>query len=122
MTQKQTAQHFLMLCAKGQSKEAFNLFVAKDFIHHNPYFRGDAQSLMRAMEEEAVRNPTKIFEVLRALEDGNLVAVHSRIRENVEDAGMAVVHIFGFSEGKIGELWDIGQVVPSDMINENGIF
>lgn len=122
MTQKQIAQHFLMLCAKGKSPEAFDQYVAKDFIHHNPYFQGDAQSLMKAMEEEAARNPTKIFDIQRALEDGDLVAVHSHIRQNSNDLGVAVIHVFRFSDGQIAELWDIGQAVPADRINENGMF
>lgn len=122
MTQKEIARHFLMLCAKGQSREAFNLYVGKDFKHHNPYFKGDAESLMIAMEQEAKRNPTKIFEIQRALEEDHLVAVHSRIRENKEDAGVAVVHILRFTEGRIAEMWDAGQAVPKDMINENGMF
>ncbi|HET6557763.1 MAG TPA: nuclear transport factor 2 family protein [Prolixibacteraceae bacterium] len=121
MTQKEIAQHFLMLCAKGQSQEAFDLYAGKDFKHHNSYFRGDAQTLIRAMEEEAKRNPTKIFDVHRALEDEDLVAVHSHIRQDANDLGVAVIHIFRFSEGRIAELWDVGQAVPADIINENGM-
>lgn len=117
MTQKQIAQHFLMLCAKGQSREAFDLYAGKDFIHHNPYFKGDAQTLIKAMEEEAIRNPSKIFEVHRALEEGDLVAVHSHIRQDANDLGVAVIHIFRFNDGRIAELWDVGQAVPADRIN-----
>lgn len=122
MTQKQIARHFLMLCTKGHSQEAFDLYAAKDFIHHNPYFRGDAQSLIKAMEEEAKRNPTKLLDVKQVLEDHDLVAVHSLIRQHANDSGVAVVHIVRFREGKIAELWDIGQAVPADLINENGMF
>ena len=111
-----------MLCARGQSREAFNLYAGKDFIHHNPFFKGDAESLMMAMEQEAIRNPTKLFEVQRVLEDNDRVAVHSHIRENQEDAGAAVVHILRFAEGKIAEMWDVCQAVPDDKINENGMF
>jgi len=122
MTQKQIAQDFLKLCARGQSRQAFELYVGQDFKHHNPYFKSDADALMTAMEEEAKRNPTKIFEVQRALEDGDLVAVHSHIRQNSNDLGAGVVHIFRFQEGKIAELWDICQAVPTERINENGMF
>ena len=122
MIQKDIARHFLMLCAKGKSREAFGLYVGQHFKHHNPYFKGDAESLMIAMEAEAERNPTKLFEVQRALEESDLVAVHSSIRENQEDLGVAVVHILRFTEGKIVEMWDIGQAVPKQMINENGMF
>jgi len=48
------------------------------------------------MEENAAQNPNKTFEVQFALEDGDRVAVFSRIRQNPEDRGAAVVHIFRF--------------------------
>jgi predicted SnoaL-like aldol condensation-catalyzing enzyme len=122
MTPKEIAQLFLMLCANGQSRQAFNLYAGKDFKHHNAFFKGDAESLMMAMEVEAQRNPTKIFEIQRALEEGDLVAVLSRVRQNSKDLGAAVVHIFRFDDNKIVELWDVGQAVPDDMSNENGMF
>lgn len=122
MTYKDIAQHFLQLCAKGNSRQAFELYAAQDFKHHNPYFKGDAETMIIAMEEEAKRNPTKIFEILHAVEEGNLVAVHSHIREQADDPGVAVVHLFLFKAGKIAELWDIAQVVPDQIINENGMF
>lgn len=122
MTNKEIAQHFLKLCAKGESRQAFELYTGKNFRHHNPYFKSDAESLMTAMEQEAQRNPTKIFEVQRALEEDNLVAVHSHIKQDSNDLGAGVVHIFRFHEGKIAELWDICQAVPAERINENGMF
>lgn len=122
MTNKEIAGHYLSLCAKGLSRQAFELYAAQDFKHHNPYFKGDPESLIIAMEEEAKRNPTKIFEIQRAIEEGNLVAVHSHIREQADDPGVAVVHLFSFNAGKIAELWDIAQVVPDQVINENGMF
>lgn len=122
MTQKQIAQHFLQLCAAGQSRAAFAQYAAEGFIHHNPWFKGDAHTLMVAMEDNARMNPGKVFTVQRALEDGNLVAVHSHVRQQPTDRGAAVVHIFRFEAGKIAELWDLGQPVPEADMNENGMF
>ncbi|MBK8699418.1 MAG: nuclear transport factor 2 family protein [Saprospiraceae bacterium] len=122
MTKKEIAQDFLQLAAKGQSREAFDLYVGDNFIHHNAYFKGDGHTLMTAMEENAQNNPNKKFEIQRSLEDGVLVAVHSRVRQTHSDHDIAVIHIFRFENGKIVELWDFGQVVPTDMVNENGMF
>jgi predicted SnoaL-like aldol condensation-catalyzing enzyme len=77
---------------------------------------------MIAMEENAARNPNKVLEIQRALEDGDLVAVHSRVRRKPGDLGAAVVHIFKFEGNLIVELWDMGQAVPEDSPNENGMF
>ena len=56
------------------------------------------------------------------LEDGDLVAVHSRVRQKPGDLGAAVVHIFRFQGDRIVELWDMGQSVPENSPNENGMF
>jgi len=121
-TYKEIALDFLYLAAKGDSREAFSRYVGKNFKHHNVYFKGDAETLMTAMEESAKQIPDKIFEVKRALEDNDLVAVHSHVRLTPESLGYAVMHIFRFDEGKIAELWDFGQEVPANMVNENGMF
>lgn len=119
---KEIAQDFLRLAAKGESRTAFANYAGKDFKHHNPYFKGDAETLMLAMEENAKINPGKFFEIKRALQDENLVAVHSHIKQNPNDSGAAVIHIFRFENDKIAELWDFGQAVPPAVVNENGMF
>jgi predicted SnoaL-like aldol condensation-catalyzing enzyme len=122
MTRKETAQDFLRRCAKGDSRSAFDLYVADQFIHHNAFFKGDRNSLMTAIEENTVQNPNKVFEIQRALEDGDLVAVHSRVELANNGMELAVMHIFKFQGYKITELWDFGQPVPEDIVNENGMF
>ena len=121
-SQKEIAKKFLTLCAKGKSQEALDLFAAKNFKHHNAFFKGDAKTLILAMEENARQNPNKTFEIKHALEDKNIVAVHSHVRQIPKDLGAAVIHIFRFKNNRIAELWDFGQAVPENMINENGMF
>lgn len=122
MTKKEIAKNFLDLAAKGHSHEGFRLHIAKNFKHHNAYFKGDAETLMLAMEESARTNPNKTFKIHHILEDGNLVAVHSHLKQTPTDIGFAVVHILKFEGDKIIELWDLGQPIPKDRINENGMF
>lgn len=74
------------------------------------------------MEENAVQNPDKILEVQMALQDGDRVAVFSRIRQRPDDRGGAVVHLFRFEGDRVAELWDVGQAVPEERVNENGMF
>ncbi|BAH42550.1 hypothetical protein BBR47_15730 [Brevibacillus brevis NBRC 100599] len=119
---KENAVSFLQLVASGNVREAYQRYAGPNFRHHNPFFRGDAHSLMLAMEENAAKNPHKILEVKRAIEEGNIVAVHSHVKQNQEDLGGAVVHIFRFHNDQIVELWDVGQPIPADSPNENGMF
>ncbi len=119
---KDAAIEFLRLAASGNAEEAFRMHVGPDFRHHNPYFRGDADALMEAMSVNAAENPNKILEIQRVLEDGNLVAVHSRVRQKPDDPGGSAVHIFRFDGDHIVELWDVGMPVPEESLNEHGMF
>lgn len=121
-TKKDISKEFLTLCSKGESRKAFKLHVGKKFKHHNPYFRGDAEALMTAMEESAKSTPNEIFEVRNIIEEGNLVWVHSYIQQAGNNMEISVVHILKFDGDKINEAWDIIQPFPENVVNENGMF
>jgi predicted SnoaL-like aldol condensation-catalyzing enzyme len=121
-TRKDAAVSFLNLVASGRVREAYAKHVGSGFRHHNPFFDSDAQALMKGMEENARQCPDKRLDILRALEDGDLVGVHSHVRLKPDDRGMALVHIFRFDADRIVELWDIGQPVPAESVNSNGMF
>jgi predicted SnoaL-like aldol condensation-catalyzing enzyme len=119
---KDAAISFLKMASRGDVSEAYSKFVGPGFRHHNPYFEGSAESLLTAMEENARENPNKTLDVKRAIAEGDLVAVHSHVRQRPDDRGAAVVHLFRFEEGRIVELWDLGQEVPEESPNQHGIF
>lgn len=121
-TNKDIAVAFLRLAAFGKAREAFEAYAAPGFRHHNPYFRGDAASLRTAMDEDALRSPDKVFEMLRVIGDGDLVAVHSRLIPKPGQREYSVVHIFRFEGCRISEVWDIAQQMPQEAGNENGMF
>jgi predicted SnoaL-like aldol condensation-catalyzing enzyme len=119
---KDMAVLFLKMAASGEVREAYARFVGPGFRHHNPFFEGSAESLMAGMEENARQNPNKVLEVKRAIAEGELVAVHSHVRQNPDDRGGSVTHIFRFENGRIVELWDVGQPVPEQSPNQYGMF
>ena len=120
-TKKEIANDFLRLASSGKVREAYEKYVHPDFIHHNAYFKGGRESLMNAMAENAEKFPDKKYEVLRALEDGNFVAVHGKVG-NVFGKDWSVIHIFRFEDNKIMEEWEASQEDLKDSPNENGIF
>jgi len=119
---KEAAIDFLQLAASGKVREAYEKYVAPNFKHHNPYFKGDRESLMLAMEEASVNTPNKEFTCVGALQDGDLVAVHSRVVQESQPAPISVVHIFRFEGNLVAELWDNIMPQPKEMVNENGLF
>jgi len=119
---KDAAVGFLTMVAAGKIDEAYERHVGPGLVHHNQHFKGDIASLKQAMKDNHAENPGKVLEVKRSLEDGELVAVHSHIRQSEADGGFAVVHLFRFEGGKVVEMWDVGQAVAADSPNENGVF
>ena len=109
---KDTAVSFLEMASSGKAREAYSKFVGDGFRHHNPFFEGSAQSLQEGMEENAKRNPDKVLEVKRVIAEGDFVVVHALVRHKPDELGVALVHIFRFENGRIVELWDLGQSVP----------
>ena len=123
MTHKEIAKEFLKLASNQDYKTAYDKFIAPNFIHHNQYFKGDRQSLMTAMQESSKVSPNKEIEVKKVYEDGNTVITHSLVtRKNPEEQPIAVIHIFRFENGKVVEMWDLGQQLIKNSPNENGPF
>ena len=119
---KESAVNFLKLASSKNVRDAYLKFVGEDFKHHNPYFEGSAQALEAGMQENADQNPEKSLEVKHVIAEGDLVTVHSLVHHAHGDRGAAVIHIFRFENGRIVELWDVGQEVPQDSPNQYGMF
>ena len=123
MTRKESAVTFLKLAGAGDVESAYAKFIAPEFIHHNPYFRGDRESLKSAMAEAHAKSPNKLIDVKRVFTDGDYVVTHSLVvRGDPKDPDVAVVHIFRFKGDQVVELWDLGQLLGKDSPNENGAF
>ena len=115
MLQKEIAISFLKMAGGGNVREAYKKFIAPDFIHHNQYFKGDRASLMVAMEEAHTKSPNKSIDVKHVYEFGDTVITHSRVsRKDPAEPDIAVVHIFRVKDGKVAELWDLGQPMMKD--------
>lgn len=119
-SQTETAIQFLKDCALKNPREAFKKYLNPNFKHHNQYFKGDATSLMNAMIEDDETAPNKEFTVKQFSESDDRVFVHSHVvKEKME---VVVVHILRFENGKISEMWDVGQIIEKDSPNQNGLF
>jgi len=110
---KERALSFLHPVTSGTIHEAYAQHVASGFRHHNPYFKGDAESLMQGTEENPPHTQTKVIEARHAPEDGGLVAIHSRVRPKPQDrAGSPTAHPPLPARHHGVEMWDLLQPVP----------
>ena len=119
---KDIAITFLKLAATGKLDEAYGNYIAPNFRHHNAYFAGDAESLKTGMAEAHKQYPNTTLEVQHAWEDGDLVAIHSRVSHGPDQPDISVVHMFRFEGDRIAELWDVGMEAPKESPNTNGLF
>ncbi len=120
MTNKEVAIKFLQMCALQSPAKGFAEFTNSNFIHHNQYFPGDRDSLMGAMIESDSLHPNKIFSIKQVFETGDRVATYSHVVKDTME--IAVVHMMRFENGKISEMWDVGQIIEKDSPNKNGMF
>jgi predicted SnoaL-like aldol condensation-catalyzing enzyme len=60
--------------------------------------------------------------VKQVVDGGDRVAVLSHLVRASAGLEYAVVHIARFADGKIVELWDLGQEIPKDSRNALGMF
>ncbi|HEX3840514.1 MAG TPA: nuclear transport factor 2 family protein [Acidimicrobiales bacterium] len=121
-TRRDIATTFEQLVVSGQVRAAYDRYVSPDYIHHNPWFDGDRESLLVGLENSAAEFADKEYEVQRVLEDGDLVAIHSRLRPMAQMPEMAIVHIYRFEGEQIVEEWDLAQPLPDDSPNGHGLF
>ncbi|MFN8380851.1 MAG: nuclear transport factor 2 family protein [Anaerolineales bacterium] len=115
------AVSFLKLASSGKVSEAYSKYIGVGFRHHNPFFEGSAESLQAGMEENAKQSPNKVFTILRTISEEDFVVTHSHVQQNPEQRGAVVVHIFRFENGKIVELWDVGQPITEEAPNQYGM-
>ncbi|HEX9744195.1 MAG TPA: nuclear transport factor 2 family protein [bacterium] len=122
MSKKDIAKSFLELATTENVREAYEKYVHPDFVHHNPYFKSDRESILVAQEENNGQFPDKVYETVRMVEDGDLVAIHGKVKLTPDKDWIAVIHIFRFAGDMIIESWEAAQEVPKDSPNELGMF
>ena len=75
---------------------------------------------MNAMIEADKTHPNKAFNIKQVFETEDRIAIFSQVIKDAME--IAVVHIMRFENGKIIEMWDLGQIIDKDSPNENGVF
>lgn len=121
MDHKARALDFLTAARQG-NRAAAETLVTDHARHHNPHFAAGMSALLDAMVAAAQAMPDREMQVQRIIAEGDYVVVHSRVRHRPGEPGVAVVHLFRFEGERIAELWDVGQPVPAEMKNADGMF
>ena len=122
-TTRDVANGFIPLFyEQGKVREAYETWVAPDYIQHNPNAKDGRDAAIAFLEPFYQRNPNHKMTVYRVLVDGDLIAVHLRGQDGPDDPGAAAVDILRVKDCKIVEHWDVTQKVPETSANSNGMF
>lgn len=116
---KQNAIAFYRTAYLGAPAKAVELYVGAEYIQHNPLVGDGKQPFIDYFEEMAKDYSDKSIEFVRAVAEGDLVALHThQIWPGNEQ--YVTMDFFRFdSEGKIVEHWDAIQKVPDETKNGN---
>ncbi len=117
---KQAAVDFLKMVVAGDIEAAYAKYVDMSGKHHNSFTPAGFPALKKGMMENDAQFPNKKLEVLRVLEDGDLVSVYSRL--SLGEMVLAVNHSMRFKGDKVVEFWDYAQPVTKDLVNQDGLF
>jgi predicted SnoaL-like aldol condensation-catalyzing enzyme len=119
---KQNAIAFYRTAYLGEPSKAVEAYVGEEYIQHNPLVGDGKQAFIEYFEEMSKVYPGKEIEFVRAIAEGDLVALHTHQSWPGNDQ-YVTMDFFRFDEnGKIAEHWDSIQQVPGESKNENSMY
>ena len=119
---KENAVDFYRMAYLGDPAKAVERYVGDEYIQHNPLVGDGKRAFIDYFTEMAEKYPGKTIEFVRAVAEGNLVALHThQVWPGNEE--YVTMDFFRFDEnGKIVEHWDAMQEIPDETKNGNPMY
>lgn len=119
---KQNAIAFYRTAYSGDPSKAVALYVGAEYSQHNPLVADGKQAFIDYFEDMAKAYPDKSIEFVRAVAEGDLVALHTH-QTWPGNQQYVTMDFFRFDDnGKIVEHWDSIQEVPNETKNGNPMY
>lgn len=119
---KENAIAFYRMAYSGKPSNAVEKYAGSVYIQHNPLVGDGKQAFIDYFDEMAKGYPDKKIEFLRAVAEGDLVALHTH-QTWPENEQYVTMDFFRFDDtGKIVEHWDSIQEVPGESRNGNPMY
>ncbi|MBS1517959.1 MAG: nuclear transport factor 2 family protein [Bacteroidetes bacterium] len=119
---KENAIAFYKMAYEGNPEKAAELYAGPEYIQHNPVVGNGIQPLIDYFNRMQKEYPDKSIEFVRAVSEGDLVALHTH-QTWPEDDEYVTMDFFRFDEdGKIVEHWDSIQQIPKTSANNNTMY
>ena len=119
---KENAIAFYRTAYLGEPSKAVEKYVGSDYIQHNPAVGDGKQAFIDYFDEMAQGYPDKKIEFVRAVAEGDLVALHTH-QTWPGNEQYVTMDFFRFdNNGKICEHWDSIQQIPKKSANPNKMY
>jgi predicted SnoaL-like aldol condensation-catalyzing enzyme len=119
---KENAISFYRMAYEGRPRKAIELYVGAEYIQHNPLVGNGPEPFIAYFERMAKEYPEKSIDFVRAIAEGDLVALHThQVWPGNEE--YVTMDFFRFDDqGKIVEHWDAMQQIPEATTNGNTMY
>ncbi len=121
-TNKQNAINFYRTAYLGDPAQAVAAYVGDQYIQHNPLVADGKQAFIDYFTEMHARFPDKQIQFVRAIGEGDLVALHTHQTWPGNDQYVTMDFFRFDAAGKIVEHWDAIQQVPETTLNGNTMY
>ena len=113
---------FYRMAYEGNPSRAVDLYVGDHYIQHNPMVGDGKEPFIAYFERMQKEYPDKSIEFVRAVAEGDLVALHTHQTWPGNDE-YVTMDFFRFDEnGKVVEHWDAMQQIPEQSANGNTMY
>jgi predicted SnoaL-like aldol condensation-catalyzing enzyme len=119
---KQNAIDFYRTAYLGNPKLAVEKYLGEEYIQHNPLVANGKEAFIQYFEQMAREYPNKKIEFVRAVAEGNLVALHTHQTWPGNDEYVTMDFFRFDNQGKIIEHWDAIQQIPPETKNGNQMY
>ncbi len=119
---KQNAIAFYRTAYLGEPAQAVERYVGAEYIQHNPLVANRKQAFIDYFTEMHQQYPDKQIAFVRAVAEGDLVALHTHQTWPGNDQYVTMDFFRFDASGKIVEHWDAIQQVPQTTQNGNTMY
>ena len=116
---KQNAIEFYRMAYLVEPVRVVELFVGAEYIQHNPLVGDGKHAFNCYFTEMTYQYPNKEIEFVRAVAEGDLVALHTHQTWPGNEEYVTMDFLRFDKNGKIVEHWDSIQKIPNETKNAN---
>ena len=118
----QTVRDFYAAMLIARDFKQAERYLGPEYIQHAVGLADGKAGVERRIAEISEQFPDIAYDIKHITADGDLVTMMTNIVRTPGTLGLALFHIYRFSNGKIVEHWETWQDVPADSANSNGMF